>query len=122
MKSSAGRRRERGGWKMSGNPVVVQGIIKPDGTLEVTDKVALPAGRVQVTVVPLPELPADDPFWQRMQTIWDRQKPSGHVPRSVEEVEAERQAIRDEWEARMRRLAQIQAEGGPARPSGERDE
>ncbi|MBI1914347.1 MAG: hypothetical protein HYS12_06360 [Planctomycetes bacterium] len=105
---------------MAVHPVVVEGVIKSDGTLEVIDKVALPAGRVQVTVVPLPEVPADDPFWQRMQAIWDRQQASGHVPRSVEEVEAERQATRDEWEERLRGLEQIQSEGRAARPSKER--
>lgn len=32
--------------------VVIQGIIKSDGTLELPEKVNLPAGRVQVTVTP----------------------------------------------------------------------
>jgi hypothetical protein len=109
-----------GGINMAGTSVILEGVVTPDGTLEVIDKVALPAGRVQVTVVPLPDVPADDPFWQRMQAIWDSQQASGHVPRSVEEVEAERQATRDEWEERMRGLEQSQLEGRAARPSGER--
>ncbi len=57
---------------MSGT-VVIQGVVNPDGTLELPEKVNLPAGRVQVTVAPLPELPKDDPFWQMMQRIWDGQ-------------------------------------------------
>lgn len=90
--------------------VVIQGVVKPDGTLELEEKVALPAGRVQVMVTPLPELPKDDPFWQMMQGIWDGQKARGHVPRSAEEVESERRTLREEWEERMRAIEHIQHE------------
>jgi hypothetical protein len=90
--------------------VVIQGVVKPDGTLELQEKVTLPAGPVQVTVLPLPALPKDDPFWQMMQRIWNGQKARGHVPRSVEEVEAERRALREEWDERMRRIEHIQDE------------
>lgn len=90
--------------------VVVQGVVKPDGTLELQEKVNMPPGRVRVTVAPLPELPKDDPFWQMMQHLWDGQKARGHVPRSAEEVETERQALREEWDERMRTIEQIQSE------------
>jgi hypothetical protein len=92
---------------MSTSMAVVPGIVTPDGTLELEEKLSLPAGRVQVTVVSMPDLPKDDPFWQRMQALWAGQKARGHVPRTVEEVEAEKQAVRDEWEERMRRLERI---------------
>lgn len=92
------------------NTVVIQGIVKPDGTLELPEKINLPAGQVQVTVTPLPELPKDDPFWQMMQGIWAGQKARGHVPRSVEEVELERRALREEWDERMRMIELIQQE------------
>jgi hypothetical protein len=90
--------------------IVIQGIVKPDGTLELQEKVNLPAGQVQVTVTPLPELPKDDPFWQMMQGIWADQRARGHIPRSAEEVEAERRVLREEWEERMRRIEHIQSE------------
>lgn len=90
--------------------VIYQGIVTSDGTLELPEKVNLPAGPVQVTMTPLPELPKNDPFWQMMQRIWEGQKARGHVPRSSEEVEAERQALREEWEDRMRKIEQIQSE------------
>ncbi len=98
--------------------VVVQGVVKPDGTLELHEKLPLPAGQVQVTVVPVPELPKDDPFWQRMRAIWEGQKVRGHVPRAAPEVEAERQTLREEWDERMRRLEQLQAEAESARRIG----
>jgi hypothetical protein len=54
---------------MSTGPIVIEGTVKPDGTLEVAGKVSLPPGPVLVTIVPLPDLPKDDPFFQRMQAI-----------------------------------------------------
>jgi len=48
---------------MSLSEVVVEGTLKPDGTLELDRKPNLPPGRVQVIVQAIPELPAGDPFW-----------------------------------------------------------
>lgn len=90
--------------------VVIQGVLNPDGSLELQEKVNLPPGRVQVTVTPLPELPRDDPFWQMMQRIWNGQKARSHVPRSSKEVEAEHRMLREEWEERMRTIEHIQSE------------
>ena len=100
---------------VSVNEVIVQGTLKPDGTLELDERVNLAPGRVQVTMVPVPELPQNDPFWQRMQAIWADQKRRGHVARSVEEIEAERRLLREEWEERMRRIERIQAEAEEVR-------
>ena len=103
---------------MSLSEMVVEGTLKPDGTLELDEKLPLPAGRVQVIVQPLPELPKDDPFWQMMQRIWEGQKKRGHVPRNREQVEAERRQMREEWEERMQRIERIQAEARQAREQG----
>jgi hypothetical protein len=99
-----------------GTPVViVEGTVKADGTLEVSEKINLPAGKVQVTLVPLAELPEDDPFWQRMEAIWADQRARGHVPRSAEEVEAERRAFRDEMEDEIQEAIRLQEECRKAR-------
>ena len=50
-------------------------------------------------MVPMPQLPGDDPFWGLMQKVWTGQKARGHIPRGAEDVEAERRAVRDEWES-----------------------
>jgi hypothetical protein len=100
---------------MSVSAVTLEAVLKPDGTLELAERVALPPGRVQVTIVPLPDLPPNDPFWQRMQALWAAQRARGHVPRDAREVEQARQEVRDEWEERMRRIEQIQAEAARAR-------
>lgn len=99
-----------------GIPVVtVEGMIKPDGTLEVAEKVNLPAGKVQVTLVPVSEPPWDDPFWQRMQQIWAGQRARGHVPRGAEEFEAGRQALRQEMEDEIQEAIRLQQECRRAR-------
>jgi hypothetical protein len=104
-----------GGSTMSTPVVIVEGTVKADGTLEVQEKINLPAGKVQVTLVPMPELPKDDPFWQGMQAIWEGQKARGHVPRSAEEVEDERRASRDEMEDEIQEAIRLQEECRKAR-------
>ena len=103
---------------MTATIAVLQGNVTPDGILELEGKLSLPAGPVQVTVVPMWDLPKNDPFWQRMQAIWAGQKARGHVPRSAEEVEAERKIASEEWDERMRRLERLQAEAKAARNAG----
>lgn len=98
--------------------VIVQGTLKADGTLQLDEKLALPAGRVQVMIQSLPDLPKDDPFWQMMQKIWDGQKARGHIPRTTEQVEAERRQLRQEWEERMLRIERIQIEARKRREQG----
>jgi hypothetical protein len=68
-----------------------------------------------VTLAPWPLLPQDDPFWQMMQKIWDGQKARGHVARSDLEVEAERDAMSEEWDTRMGEITRIQEEADKLR-------
>ena len=95
---------------MNLSEVVVAGTLKPDGTLELDEKPKLAPGRVQVIVQALPELPDGDPFWDMMKSIWAQQKARGHVPRSVEEVEAERRKMREDWARRQGAIEQLQEE------------
>jgi hypothetical protein len=100
---------------MNSTHVVVEGTLNADGTLVLDSKLALPPGRVQLIVQPLPELPADDPFWQRMQQIWEGQKARGHVPRTKEQIDAEIKALRDEAEDEMQEIEKLQEESRHAR-------
>ena len=100
---------------MNPNTAVVQGTLKDDGTLELDEKPPLAPGRVQVTLVPVSELSPDDPFWQRMQKIWEGQRARGHVPRGVEEVESQRQAFRQEMEDEIQEAIRLQEECRRAR-------
>jgi hypothetical protein len=105
-----GQAPERKGMTMSLSEVVVEGTLKPDGTLELDQKPNLAPGRVQVIVQALPELPDGDPFWDMMKSIWVEQKARGHVPRSVEEVEAERREMREGWARRQEAIERLQEE------------
>ena len=105
---------------MSAAPVILQGVVKPDGTLELTEKVNLPPGPVLVSVQAAPA----DEFLARMETIWAAQRARGFVPRSAEEVEAERRALRDESEEEIEEAIRIHAEcqrqrEGKAEPPGD---
>jgi hypothetical protein len=100
---------------MSATHVVVEGTLRADGSLQLDSKVNLPPGRVQLIVQPLPELPKDDPFWQMMQRIWAAREAAELVPRSTEEVEAQRKALRDELEEEIENAGRLQDESARLR-------
>jgi hypothetical protein len=100
---------------MSVTHVVVDGTIKPDGSLELDSKLNLPPGRVQLIVQPLPELPKEDPFWQMMERIWSDRKAAGLTPRTTEEVEAQRSALREDVEEDIEKAGRLQDESSRLR-------
>jgi hypothetical protein len=95
---------------VSATHVVVEGTLNPDGSLELDTKLSLPPGRVQLIVQPLPELPKDDPFWQMMERIWADRKAAELTPRSTEEVETQRRAIREDVDEEIEEAGRMQAE------------
>ena len=95
---------------MSFLEAIMEGTIQPDGTLVLDQPTKLPAGRVQVIVQALPQLPEGDPFWDMMRAIWAGQKARGHVPRGAVEVEAERRETREDWEEREQAIERLQEE------------
>ncbi|MGO9108251.1 MAG: hypothetical protein ACLP9L_03365 [Thermoguttaceae bacterium] len=107
---------------MSLTETMIEGTIQPDGTLLLDEKPNLSPGRV--TVVLRQEtaivIPSDDPFWQRMQAMWDAQDAAGRLPRSVEQIETERREMRLGWAGRQDALERIQEESRRAcRSAGE---
>lgn len=93
----------------------MQGTVREDGTLELDDRVPMPAGRVLVTVQPVVQPPADDPFWQRMEQIWAGQRARGHVPRTKEQIDRELEDLRDDAEAEMQAVERLHEECQRAR-------
>jgi hypothetical protein len=89
---------------------VLEGMLHEDGSLHLDEKPNLPPGRVRVVVQSVPALPADDPFWDMMKSIWAAQKARGFIPRSAKEVEAERERTRDEWEEHSEEIERLQEE------------
>ena len=107
---------------MSLEEAIVAGKLEPDGTLVLDQKPNLPPGRVTVVLRQEAEvvLPKDDPFWQRMQAMWDAQKACGYVPRSVEEIETQQRQMRDGWAERQEAIERLQAEARLARQADDR--
>ncbi len=97
---------------MSLQEIVIEGTLKPDGTLELDQKPNLLPGRVTVVLRQEAEalLPKDDPFWQRMQAMWEAQKARGHTPRSIEEIEAQQREMRAGWAKRQEAIERLQEE------------
>jgi hypothetical protein len=100
---------------MNTTAVVLEGRVQPDGTLEVTQKVNLPAGPVQVTVQPLAEPVQPDRFWKMMESIWSDLRAGGRTPRTQEEIDAEIDALRNEAEEEMQAVERLQEECRRAR-------
>lgn len=75
--------------------IIVRGILKADGTLEVPQPLALPPGPVQITIQPLPASPVrHEDWWQYLQRARAELEARGHPFRTQEEIEAERAAFR----------------------------
>ena len=92
---------------------VIEGTIQPDGTLVLDEKLNLPAGRATIVVrsAVTEARPLDAEFFRMMDDIWARQKARGFVPRSVEEVEGERQRMRDESAEEIEAAVRLHEEG-----------
>jgi len=86
---------------MNAATLIVEGVVKPDGTLEVPQKLRLPAGRVQVTVRSVAEPTQPDRFWKMMESLWADLRAGDRTPRTREEIDAEIDALRNEAEEEM---------------------
>ena len=93
--------------------VEVQGTLKADGTLELDEKPALPAGRVKVVVQSLTSSAKADP-WAVLERIWAERNERGLQPRTGEQIDADINAMRDEWEEHQQELDRLQAPNPPA--------
>ena len=95
---------------MSLTETVIEGTLKPDGTLELDQKPNLPPGRVTVRMQPLAVLPEGDPFFDMLKGIWTARAQAGLTPRTVEEVEAQRRQLRDDSEQELLEAGGLQEE------------
>jgi hypothetical protein len=84
----------KGGMAMSTAPVIVPGVVKPDGSLELQGKVSLPAGPVQVQVQAAP--PAHEDWWQFLQRCRAELEASGASFRRGIDIAADMDQIRGE--------------------------
>ena len=99
--------------------ITLEGTVTADGSLELDDRVAMPEGRVLVTVRPVAQPASDDPFWRRMEQIWAGQQARGHIPRTKEQIDAELCELRDDAEAEMQATERLHDECRLAREGGQ---
>jgi hypothetical protein len=95
---------------MTLNAIEIQGTLREDGTLLLDQKPNLPPGRVKVIVQPANVVESDaNDVIAVLDRIHAAQALRGHVPRSVEEIDADLADMRDDHE-RCRMIDQIQEE------------
>jgi hypothetical protein len=108
---------------MDASQIVVDGVLRSDGTLEVTAKLDLPPGPVRVTIQSAPAeavkaqrdrkigKPAgaeSESAWTVLEQIWARGKSQGVSSRTAEEIDADIRSLRAEWDQRQQELERIQ--------------
>jgi hypothetical protein len=85
---------------MNGPLLTIQGSIMPDGTLELDSKLPLPPGRVQVTVAPVTVEKKESSVRQSLDVILEARKSQAVLGRTKQEIDADLQTMRDEWDER----------------------
>jgi hypothetical protein len=89
--------------------VVVQGTLKPDGTLELNQPVNLPPGEVRVIVQALTvPSPSGENVLAVLERIWAERRALGMQGRSGQQIDADLRAMQDEWEDHQRGLERLQ--------------
>jgi hypothetical protein len=83
---------------MSTDTVVVKGVVKPNGTLELEGKPKLPVGPVEVLVRALPEAPptTEEGWWPCMQRIRAEREAAGYHFMNETEMQAHISWLRDD--------------------------
>jgi hypothetical protein len=89
--------------------VVIGGLLKEDGTLELDAKPALPPGRMHVTLQPVAAESGEQRrgWWEVLQQIHRDQQARGYRGRTEEELKADEAAQRaedEEYEERWRQI------------------
>ena len=94
---------------MSSIQVLVEGILKPDGTLELKEPPALPSGPVEVLIRPLVRGNDEETWWEFLQRSRAELTAQGHVFRTREEIEQERAISQSLDEERHKSIQQLQS-------------
>ena len=97
---------------MSATSVEVLGTVRPDGTLELNERLNVPPGRVRVRIesdAPVAHPPAEGlvEFGDRMRRELEA---AGHKFRTKEEIDAEIEDLRNEWEERESDLGRLRGQ------------
>ena len=102
---------------MNRNEVVVQGTVKPDGTLELDQKPNLSPGRVMVVLRQQSEPPPPkENWWQYLQRIRAEREASGYPFMNEEQLKAHTEWLReaDPIDELLREANQQRQQSGPS--------
>jgi cell pole-organizing protein PopZ len=105
---------------MNLSETVIEGTLKPDGTLELDEKPNLSPGRVQIIMQPLSKPAATKRgLVEVMDEIRASQRARGYMGQSLEAMQAE-ENVRQEEEADYEQRCE-QLWGGPLPPSAKKE-
>jgi hypothetical protein len=90
---------------------VIQGTLRPDGTLELDEKPNLPPGRVTVVLQPAPEptQPAEG-WWPYLQRVRAEREAAGYHFMNETEMQAHIQWLRDDEDRIERTYREMEME------------
>jgi hypothetical protein len=113
-------KRDSGRSIMSTSSLEVMGTVRADGTLELDEKLQVPPGRVRVRVEAMPaveEKPAEG-LVEFVDRLRREMEAAGHKFRTKEEIHAEIEELRNEWEERLEELDRAgDGDSGKERPA-----
>ncbi len=95
---------------MSAIPVILQGTVKSDGTLELDGKVPLPPGKVSVTLEPMPYPERAAAFLEFIRGIQAIRERAGPPMRTGEEAQAALRQLRDDAAEEVAEIGRLQEE------------
>jgi hypothetical protein len=90
----------------------VLGTVRADGTLELDEKLNVPPGRVKVRVESMPAMEAKpaEGLVEFVDRLRREMEAAGHKFRTKEEIDAELEELRNEWEERIEELERARGE------------
>jgi hypothetical protein len=94
---------------MDVNTLVLQGILRADGVLELPGPVELPPGPVEVTLRVLAQ-PEGEDLATFLARIRAEQQARGYKSPTREEIDADIRQMRDEWEEHQLGIEKLQEE------------
>jgi hypothetical protein len=104
---------------MSLNAIVVEGTLKPDGTLELDGKPTLAPGRVRVTLQPVSGgSPPKGGLAETIEEIRRYQRACGYQGRTPEETARDEEQHRADEDAYEQRMQEIWSQTQSAAPTG----
>jgi hypothetical protein len=94
---------------MAVTETTVRGAVTADGQLVLDGNLDMPPGRVEVIVRRIQDASGERrPMLETLKRIWAEQEARGFRGRSAEEIIADVDAMRDEWEERQQGLEDLQ--------------